>query len=207
MLIENPVLSISPCEILNLSYPAYSPEGSFPFHSCLETLDHWTETPRGINRRSSDQSCLRKSAHCWKQLCLRREKESIICSSLQFQDHRGLERWVQKGSTPAHMEGPLPFNTFYPHSRQGTRAHDSWIRCSGVKLWKKTEEDTQYTCEPLGDLWYPFRTPNEFHCNEEAKIKFWGINFIRRALASAWATLLSLCLSQGNSLALRQTPL
>ena len=56
MLMENPVLSITLCEILNLSYPAYSPEGSFPFHSCLETLDHWTETPRGINRRSSDQS-------------------------------------------------------------------------------------------------------------------------------------------------------
>ena len=25
------------------------------------------------------------------------------------------------GSTPAHMEGPLPCNTFYPHSSQGTR--------------------------------------------------------------------------------------
>ena len=32
-----------------------------------------------------------------------------------------LERWVPKGSTPAHMEGPLPCNTFYPHSSQGTR--------------------------------------------------------------------------------------
>ena len=31
------------------------------------------------------------------------------------------ERWVPKGSTPAHMEGPLPCNTFYPHSSQGTR--------------------------------------------------------------------------------------
>ena len=26
-----------------------------------------------------------------------------------------------KGSTPAHMEGPLPCNTFYPRSSQGTR--------------------------------------------------------------------------------------
>ena len=26
-----------------------------------------------------------------------------------------------KGSTPAHMEGPLACNTFYPHSSQGTR--------------------------------------------------------------------------------------
>jgi len=30
----------------------------------------------------------------------------------------------------------------------------------------KTEEDTQYTCEPLGDLRYLFRTTNECHSNE-----------------------------------------
>ena len=35
--------------------------------------------------------------------------------------------------------------------------HDSWIHYSRVKPWKKTEEDTQYTCEPLGDLRYLFR--------------------------------------------------
>ena len=34
-----------------------------------------------------------------------------------------LERWAPKGSTSAHMEGPLPCNTFYPHS-QGTR---TWL--------------------------------------------------------------------------------
>ena len=32
--------------------------------------------------------------------------------------------------------------------------------------WKKTEENTQYTCEPLGDLTYLFRTTNECHSNE-----------------------------------------
>ena len=32
---------------------------------------------------------------------------------------------------------------------------------------KKTEEDTQYTCEPLGDLRYLFRTTNECHSNEQ----------------------------------------
>ena len=26
--------------------------------------------------------------------------------------------------------------------------HDYWIHYSRVKPWKKTEEDTQYTCEP-----------------------------------------------------------
>ena len=44
--------------------------------------------------------------------------------------------------------------------------HDSWIHYSRVKLWKKTEEDTQYTCEPLSDLRYLFRTTNECHSDE-----------------------------------------
>ena len=42
--------------------------------------------------------------------------------------------------------------------------------CFGVQslssCGKKTEEDTQYTCEPLGDLRYLFRTTNECHSNE-----------------------------------------
>ena len=45
--------------------------------------------------------------------------------------------------------------------------HDSWIHYSWVKLWKKTEADTQYTCEPLRDLRYLFRTTNECHSNEQ----------------------------------------
>ena len=44
--------------------------------------------------------------------------------------------------------------------------HDTWIHYSRVKLWKKTEEDTQYTCEPLGDLRFLFKTTNECHSNE-----------------------------------------
>ena len=47
--------------------------------------------------------------------------------------------------------------------------HDSWIHYSWVKPWKKTEEDTQYTCEPLGDLRYVFRTANECHSNEHTQ--------------------------------------
>ena len=38
--------------------------------------------------------------------------------------NESLERWVTKGSTPAHVEGPLPCNTFYPHSSQGNR---TWL--------------------------------------------------------------------------------
>ena len=39
---ENPGLTISPCEVLNTPTLLPTPEGSLPFHSCLETLDHWT---------------------------------------------------------------------------------------------------------------------------------------------------------------------
>ena len=45
--------------------------------------------------------------------------------------------------------------------------HDSWIHYSWVKSRKKTEEDTQYTCEPLGDLRYLLRTTNECHSNKQ----------------------------------------
>ena len=61
--------------------------------------------------------------------------------------------------------------------------HDSWIH-SWVKPWEKTEEDTQYTCEPLGDLRYLFRTTDECHSNEYTKIKFLGIRFLRTVLKS-----------------------
>ena len=48
--------------------------------------------------------------------------------------------------------------------------HDTWIHYLWVKPWKKkkkkTEKDTQYTCEPLGDLRYLFGTTNECHSNE-----------------------------------------
>ena len=66
------------------------------------------------------------------------------------------------------MEGPLPCNTFYPTAVK-VPGHDSWIHYSRVKPWKKTEEDTQYTCEPLGDLRYLFRTTNECHFNEHTQ--------------------------------------
>ena len=40
MLMENPGLTISPCEVLNPATLLLTPESSLPFHSCLETLDH-----------------------------------------------------------------------------------------------------------------------------------------------------------------------
>ena len=79
------------------------------------------------------------------------------------------------------MDRPLSCNTFYPTTVK-VPGHDSWIHYSWVKPWKKTEEDTQYTCEPLGDLRYLFRTTNECHSNDTPKIKFLGIRFIRATL-------------------------
>ena len=51
VLMENPGLTISPCEVLNPATLLPTREGSLPFHSCLETLDHWTK-PR--DRLSDD---------------------------------------------------------------------------------------------------------------------------------------------------------
>ena len=72
---------------------------------------------------------------------------------------------MAQGSTPAHMEGPLSCSAFTPTAIK-VPGHDSWIYYSWVKPCKKTEEDTQYTCEPLGDLRYLFKATNEGHSNE-----------------------------------------
>ena len=42
-LMENPGLTVSPCEVLNPATLLPTPKVSLPFHSCLETLDHWTK--------------------------------------------------------------------------------------------------------------------------------------------------------------------
>ena len=46
---ENPGLTISPCEVLNPGTFLFIPKGSLPFHSCLETLDHWTKLWEGFS--------------------------------------------------------------------------------------------------------------------------------------------------------------
>ena len=49
VLMENPGLTISPCEVLNPATLLPTPEGSLLFHSCLETLDHWTKPREGLS--------------------------------------------------------------------------------------------------------------------------------------------------------------
>ena len=76
----------------------------------------------------------------------------------------------QKAQLQPTWKGPYPVILSTPTAVK-VPGHDPWIHYSGVKLWKKTEEDTQYTCEPLGDLRYLFRTTNEFHSNEHPQNK------------------------------------
>ena len=49
VLMENPGLAISPCEVLNPATLLPTPEGSLPFHSCLETLGHWAKPWEGLS--------------------------------------------------------------------------------------------------------------------------------------------------------------
>ena len=62
-------------------------------------------------------------------------------------------------------KGPYPVILSTPRAVK-VPGHDSWICYSLIKPWKKTKEDTQYTCEPLGHLRHLFRTTNECHSNE-----------------------------------------
>ena len=48
VLLENPGLTVSSCEVLNPATLLPNPEGSLPFPSCLETLDHWTKPREGL---------------------------------------------------------------------------------------------------------------------------------------------------------------
>ena len=46
---KNPGLTIAPCEVLNPATLLPTPEGSLPFHSCQETLDHWAKPQEGLS--------------------------------------------------------------------------------------------------------------------------------------------------------------
>ena len=49
VLMENPVLTKSTCEVLNPATLMLTPEGFLPFHSCLETLEYWTRSWEGLS--------------------------------------------------------------------------------------------------------------------------------------------------------------
>ena len=49
VLLEYSGLTISLCEVLNPATLLLTSEVSLPFHSCLETLDHWTKSQEGLS--------------------------------------------------------------------------------------------------------------------------------------------------------------
>ena len=206
MLMENPVLSISPCEVLNLSYPAYPPEGSFSFHSCLETLGHWTKTPRGIIRRSSDQSWGNQHTD-GSTFVLDGKRRAVYAAVSNF---KTTEVW-KDGSTKVQLQptwkGPYPLMLSTPTAVKVPGHMTPGFTTQSLSCGKTQKRTLNTPASP----WVISATYSGLQISaivmNRQKIKFLVINFIRRALASAWATLLSLCLSQGNSLVLRQTPL
>ena len=89
------------------------------------------------------------------------------------------------GSPKAQLQptwkGPYPVILSTPTAVK-VPGHDSWIHYSRVKPWKKTEEDTQYTCEP----WESSDTYSGLQMSailvNTPKIWFLGIRFLRIAL-------------------------
>ena len=109
-------------------------------------------------------------------------KESLL-SAPGTQVLISLERWVPKGSMPAHMEGPPPCNTFYPHSSQGTR---TWLLDSLLmsQAWRKQKRTLDTPVSP----WEISNTYSELQMSavpmNAPKIKFLGIRFLRISLKS-----------------------
>ena len=49
VLMKNPGLTISPSRALNPTTLLPTPKGSLPYHSCLETLDQYTQPQEGLS--------------------------------------------------------------------------------------------------------------------------------------------------------------
>ena len=81
-------LTIFPCKVLNPAALLPTPKGSLPFHSCLETLGHWTKPWEGLSEEP-----VTNPEEIWythgSSFVLGGKKKSRICSGLQFWDHRG----------------------------------------------------------------------------------------------------------------------
>ena len=82
VLMENPGLTISPCEVLSSATLLPTPKGSLPFHSCLETLNYWTNPLEWLSEDPLTNP---------EEVCYTDESSFVLdgkSSSLQFWDHR-----------------------------------------------------------------------------------------------------------------------
>ena len=83
VLMENPGFIISPCEVLNPTTLLPTPKGSLPFHSWLETLDHWTKPLEGLLEdplTNPEEVCYSDG----NSFVLDGKRRTGICSSLQL---------------------------------------------------------------------------------------------------------------------------
>ena len=92
---------------------------------------------------------------------------------------------VWKGGSPKSQlqptwKGPYPL-ILSKSTAVKVPGHDSWIHYSGVKPWKKIEEDTQYTWE-ISDTSSGLQMSTALM--NTSIIKFLGIRFLRTALTS-----------------------
>ena len=87
VMMQNPGQTISPCEVLNPATLLPTTKGFLPFHSCLETLDHWTKPWEGLSKDTltnhEESGTLMEATLSWM------EKKSWTYSILQFWDYRG----------------------------------------------------------------------------------------------------------------------
>ena len=95
VLMENPGLTISPCEVLNPVTPLPTLVGSLPFHSCLETLDHWTKPERDCQKIF--WPILRKSGTLMVAVLSWMEKEEPVVSNFKTIEAKPLPpgTWAQ----------------------------------------------------------------------------------------------------------------
>ena len=120
---KNPGLIIFLCEVLNPATLLPIPEDSLPFHCCLETLDHWTKPWQGLS-----EDALIDSEEIW-----------YTDGSKFALDGKRRARYAVISNFDTIKAKPLP-----PVKVPGYHSRIHYLR---VKPWKKTGEDTQYTCQ------------------------------------------------------------
>ena len=104
--------------------PSCLPLRALPFHSLLETLDHWTKSQEGL----SEDPLASPEKICY-----------IDGSSFVLDGKRRAVYAVVSNFKTIETE-LLPLAIKVPE-------HNSWIHYSRIKLWRKTEENTQYPCQ------------------------------------------------------------